>query len=203
MLQIFLSGTRSGRHWLSVPWKIIQGRWGDIRTILAETMLWRMCMRTWWRVSRSLWQPSGLLSSCRCILHMNWLMKTSNVFSRTYKFTCRGINAEDAEAYAAENVLVRKLDKQLDEADHLPIERCYGIAITGKVYYHSLSDWKSKSHLVSILFLTNSMKILMTSWKRKRPNALLRVLFTTKVNESNRTALVTSVFAMNVWRLTT
>lgn len=41
---------------------------------------------------------------------------------------------EDAEAYVAENILQRKLDKHLDEKNILPIERCYGIAITGIKY---------------------------------------------------------------------
>lgn len=50
---------------------------------------------------------------------------------RTYKFTCRGISAEEGEVYAAKNVLQRKLDKELDEKTTLPFERCHGIVIEG------------------------------------------------------------------------
>lgn len=72
----------------------------------------------------------GKSNPARIEIHM--LENVQSVFS-TYKLSCRGIPTEDGEAYAAENILERKLDKQLDEEDHLPLERCYGIPITGKL----------------------------------------------------------------------
>lgn len=56
----------------------------------------------------------------------------SSFFHSTFKFSCHGFNKEDADAYVAENILEKKLDKFLNEEDHLPIERCHGVAITGK-----------------------------------------------------------------------
>lgn len=49
----------------------------------------------------------------------------------TYEISCRGVSKEDQEAYNAENILERMLDEDFDEATHLPIERCLGVAITG------------------------------------------------------------------------
>lgn len=49
----------------------------------------------------------------------------------TYKFNCRVIKSEDGDVYKSENILERRVDKVLDEETHLPIERCYGVAITG------------------------------------------------------------------------
>lgn len=50
----------------------------------------------------------------------------------TYEISCRGIAKEELDTYDAENILERMLDENLDEATHLPIERCHGVAITGK-----------------------------------------------------------------------
>lgn len=61
----------------------------------------------------------------------DWKFNAIIIVYRTYKFTCRGISAEEGEVYAAKNVLHRKLDRELDEKTTLPIERCHGIVIEG------------------------------------------------------------------------
>lgn len=48
----------------------------------------------------------------------------------TYKISCKGISKGDLDAYDAENILEYVLDKDLDEANHIPLERCRGVAIT-------------------------------------------------------------------------
>lgn len=51
----------------------------------------------------------------------------------TYKISCKGISKGDLDAYDAENILEYVLDKDLDEANHIPLERCRGVAITGEI----------------------------------------------------------------------
>lgn len=53
-------------------------------------------------------------------------------FGSTYQFSCRGVSKDELNAYEAENVLERVVDKEFDEETHVPIERCKGVAITGK-----------------------------------------------------------------------
>lgn len=50
----------------------------------------------------------------------------------TYKFACEGFSEEEVAEYLAENTLVRSLDKDIDEQTHIPLERCYGKAVTGE-----------------------------------------------------------------------
>lgn len=50
----------------------------------------------------------------------------------TYKFSCERFSNDEAAAYSAENTLVLSLDKHIDEQTHIPIERCYGKAVSGK-----------------------------------------------------------------------
>lgn len=51
----------------------------------------------------------------------------------TFKFTCHAIPQDEQDAYEAKNKLVRILDRDMDEATHLPIERCLGVVVTGNV----------------------------------------------------------------------
>lgn len=50
----------------------------------------------------------------------------------TYQFSCENFPSEEVEAYLAENTLVRSLDKHIDEQTHIPLERCYGKAVSGE-----------------------------------------------------------------------
>lgn len=70
----------------------------------------------------------------------------------TYKFSCDGFSDDEVVAYLAENTLVRSLDKHIDEQTHIPIERCYGKAVSGQfcmmVVMQSKHIYIIKNHFV-------------------------------------------------------
>lgn len=49
-------------------------------------------------------------------------------------FNCRGISKNELDEYETEYKLARELDRKIDEATHVPIERCAGFPVTGNLF---------------------------------------------------------------------